>query len=90
MARKKRSKTSKKVEPVLSKELQSEFAHFLQCHPPKFFSRNLRNMVVELITHQKGFYPDYLNPLLMALEMFFDVLDKAEDEGEGYSKNSSN
>lgn len=80
MAKKTRSKTSKKVEPVLSKELQCAFAHFLQCYPPKFFSRNLRNMVVELVTYQKGCYPDYLNPLLMAMEMFFDLLDKAEDE----------
>ncbi|HTE29691.1 MAG TPA: hypothetical protein VK666_04905 [Chryseolinea sp.] len=37
-------------------------------------------MLVEVMTCQQGNPPLYLNSLLMAMEMFFDVLDMAEDE----------
>jgi len=69
-----------KSSPTLSPELQEAFAHFLECNPPKYFSRNLRNVLVEVVTNQKGDYPMYLNALLLSMEMFFEVLDTAEDE----------
>lgn len=82
MAKRSKSKSMQKSEPVLSEELQEAFAHFLACNPPKYFCRNLRNMTIELVAYQKGNYPDYLVPLLLSLEMFFSVLDQAEDEQE--------
>lgn len=71
------SKKSNSLPP----ELEAAIVHFLQSHPPKHFSRNLRNVIVEVVTYQKGNYPDYLNSLLLAMEMFFEVLDLAEDSG---------
>ncbi|MEO5978015.1 MAG: hypothetical protein ABIS36_11965 [Chryseolinea sp.] len=65
----------------LTPELDAAFVHFLQCHPPKHFSRNLRNVMIEVVIHQNGNYPDYINELLISMEMFFDVLDIAEDTG---------
>jgi hypothetical protein len=78
---KKRPKSSvKKSTRALSPELQDAFAHFLDCHPPKFFSRNLRNVLVEVVANHQGNYPLYLNSFLLSMEMFFEVLDTAEDE----------
>jgi len=66
--------------PSLSPEVQDAFAHFLERNPPKQFSRNLRNALLEVVTCQHGDYPVYLNAFLLSMEMFFEVLDIAEDE----------
>ena len=86
MAKRSKSTRLEKAEPALSKELQEAFAHFLNCNPPKLFCRNLRDMVIELVAYQKGNYRDYLAPLLLSLEMLFEVLDQAEDEEEKKTK----
>ncbi|MEJ7646960.1 MAG: hypothetical protein WKF87_20350 [Chryseolinea sp.] len=70
----------KKSGSLLSPELQDAFAHFLERNPPKQFSRNLRNVLLEVVTCQQGNHPLYLNTLLLSMEMFFEVLDAAEDE----------
>ena len=83
MARKKKTNTLDKVPPTLtlSPQLNDALVHFFRCNPPKKFSRGLRNMVVELMSHQEDGHRFYLFELMLGLEMFFDVLDMAEDEG---------
>jgi len=72
--------TTKKSDAILSPELQDAFAYFLERNPPKEFSRNLRNVLLEVVTCQQGNHPLYLNSFLLSMEMFFEVLDVAEDE----------
>ena len=55
-------------------------------NPPKKFSRGLRNMVVELMSHQVEWHREYVFELLLGLEMLFDALDLAEDVGFGEGK----
>ena len=74
------------MEPRLSKDVLENIDHFFSCFPPKHFSRNLRNMTVDLIEAHNGTEPQYLHELLMQLSMFFPVLDSIEDEGKYYSE----
>ncbi len=74
------------MEPELSPELQSAFLHFLTNFPPKYFSRNLRDMFIDFIELNRGLYPHYLTELSFQLSMFYNVLDIAEDEGKYDSK----
>lgn len=84
MAKKKITKA--KSEQKLSKETIEEIEHFFWCFPPKYFSRNLRNMTIDLIAAHDGTEPLYIHELLMQLSMFLPVLDRIEDEGTFDSK----
>lgn len=66
-------------EPVLSKDLQEEFIHFLTHCPVKRFNRNLRNMLLEFLLVSGGEAP-YLKDLVIDLESLFYLLDAAEEE----------
>ncbi|AYB32222.1 hypothetical protein [Chryseolinea soli] len=83
---KKQKTTTLPSPPALTPELKDALLHFFQCNPPKKFSRGLRNMVVELMSHQVEGHREYVFELLLGLEMFFDVLDLAEDVGFGERK----
>lgn len=78
---KKKVKESKD-EQKLSKEAIESIEHFFWCHPPKYFSRNLRNMVVEWMESNTDGGPAYDEELLSQLSSFFHVLDLIEDEGK--------
>lgn len=78
-AKAKKSRLKKIDETLLSKEVQIEFAAFLQQFPPKHFSRNFRRMVFQFMETQMEGASLYTDKLLIALERFFDVLDVAED-----------
>lgn len=77
-------KKSKSVndEPKLSKEAIAAMEHFFSCFPPKYFSRNLRRMVVDWMESNVAGGPDYDEELLSQLSLFFPVLDLIEDEGQ--------
>jgi hypothetical protein len=79
-ARAKVSRLKKIDETLLDKELQIEFAAFLQHFPPKEFSRHLRQMVLDYMEVQLGGVSNYTDRLLIALGSFFNVLDIAEDK----------
>jgi hypothetical protein len=80
MAKKQKSKRTKKVdESILSKEVQVEFAVFLQQFPPKEFARNLRSLVIEFMQSQLDGSADFTAQMLPAMDGLFDVLNKAED-----------
>lgn len=79
-AKTKAARLKKIDETLLSKEVQIELAAFLQHFPPKEFSRNLRQMVLEYMESQLGGVSSHTDRLLIALESFFNVLDIAEDK----------
>ena len=79
MARKKSKKS--KDEQKLSKEAIERIEHFLWCFPPKYFSRNLRSMVVDWMENNTDGGPIYEEELLSQISSFFRVLDLIEDEG---------
>ena len=82
-SKKPKSKTS---EPILSIKLQESFARFLDFVSPKHFSRSLRDATLEISENCEEGVPLYHGDLVRGLEMFFHVLDLAEDEGK-YNNN---
>jgi hypothetical protein len=84
--RKKKATPPAKKEPLLSEEMQEGIDHFFSCFPPKHFSRNLRNMSIDLIELNNGLEPLYLQELFMQLSLFFPLLDLIEDEGNYHSE----
>lgn len=89
MAKKKVKKS--RDEQKLSKEAIERIEHFFWCIPPKYFSRNLRSMIVDWVESKCDGGPIYQEELLSQLTMFFPVLDVIEDEGkfdsEDYERN---
>lgn len=89
MAKKKGKKPNE--EPKLSKEAIERMEHFFRCVPPKYFSRNLRSMLVDWLEYSSGMEASFQEELLSQLMMFFPVLDLLEDEGkfdsEDYKRN---
>ena len=65
----------------LSKEAIDSLEHFFQFNHPKYFSRNLRSMVVDWMESNSSGGPIYQEEVLAQLNSFFDVLDLIEDEG---------
>ena len=74
-------KKKNRKSPIVDLDIQKDLDHFFKCHAPKKFQRGLRNMVIELVSYQKGCYPEYLQEMLLSLEMFFPILDRLEDAG---------
>lgn len=62
----------------ISKELQTRFAEFLEYATPARLSRNLRNMLLLWLIHEKDALPDYTDDLLHDLNELFQLLDVAE------------
>ena len=85
--KKSRKRKARQPEPILSIELQEKFAHFLSFVSPKHFSRSLRDATLEISKDCDVGVPNYYAELIDGLEMFFHVLDLAEDEGKHCSKN---
>ncbi len=79
---KKKSKTSKEENPKLSKEAIERMEHFFSCHPPKYFNRNLRSLIVDWMDLNNIGEADFQEELLAQLNSFFPVLDFIEDEGK--------
>jgi hypothetical protein len=80
MAKKLRRTRRKKVdESILPKEVQVEFAVFLQHFPPKEFSRNLRSLIIEFMHSQLDGSADFATQVLLGVDGLFAVLNKAED-----------
>lgn len=78
---KKVSKKSHEHEPKLSKDAIENLEHFFRCHPPKYFNRNLRSLVVDWMECNNTGAPIFQDELLSQLNSLFPVLDHIEDEG---------
>lgn len=70
-----------KQEPKLSQNAIAALEHFFTCFPPKYFSRNIRNAVIQLLETSSAGSPLYQEELLAQLALFLPVLDLIEDEG---------
>lgn len=79
---KKKTEPPNKEEQKLSKEAIESIEHFFWCHPPKYFSRNLRSLIVDWMELNDTGVPSFQDELLSQLTSFFPVLDLIEDEGK--------
>ena len=70
----------KAKEPVLSKILLEAFVHFLEYHPAKRVSKNLRRMLMEHLMQNEAGESIYLYETLKDLHGLFELLDVAEEE----------
>lgn len=87
----KKSKRKNKFTParrlVLNKRLSEAFIHFLEYHPAKRLSKNLRRIFMEYLRHQDVGVSIYFDETVKDLEGLFDLLDVAEDEWEANAFN---
>ena len=65
---------------VLNKTLKEAFIQFLEYHPAKRFSKNLRRMLLMHLSHIEAVESIYLDETLRDLEGLFNLLDIAEEE----------
>lgn len=63
--------------PSLPLPLQEAFLTFLENHPPKPFSHNLRNMLLQFLQYDGATEVLYLQDLLFDLEGLFGLLEDA-------------
>lgn len=80
----KKSKRKNKFTPTrklfLNKRLSEAFIHFLEYHPAKRLSKNLRRVFIEYLSHQDVGVSIYFEHTVRDLEGLFDLLDIAEEE----------
>ena len=69
--------------PQLTEAMKEAFIRFLEYHPAKRFSKNLRKLLVEHLMCAGAVEADYLPHILLDLEGLFDLLDVAEEEWQG-------
>lgn len=67
-------------EPILTKAMQKAFIHFLEHHPAKRISKNLRRVLVEYLMQNEAGQSIYLCEILMDLHGLFELLDIVEEE----------
>lgn len=80
MAGKKHSKSKEAF--AVSPTLHEEFLRFVEYHPARRFSKNLRNMLLEFLQFDGAIEAGYLEDLLYDLEGLFSLLDAIEAEGK--------
>ncbi len=85
MKKKLKIKRSNKVEPILSDLLKEEIIRFMEYHPARRFSKNLRNLLLEFLQHDGAIEAINLNDLLYDLEGLFELLDIIEAEKKFYN-----
>lgn len=78
--KRRKKKSVKEKPPVLSEVMQEAVIRFLEYHPAKRFSKNLRRMLIEHLMYDGAVESIYLYETLMDLEGLFDLLDVAEEE----------
>lgn len=74
--------TQSKQAQKLSKEAIEKIEHFFWCCPPKYFSRNLRSLVVDWMERNDDGPTFFQQELFLQLILFFPILDLIEDEGK--------
>jgi hypothetical protein len=70
----------KSKELILTKTLKEAFIQFLEYHPAKRFSKNLRRMLLMHLSHIEAVESIYLDETLRDLEGLFNLLDIVEEE----------
>ena len=67
------------AESRLAPEVVDSLVTFIEYHPPRRFSRNLRRMLLEYLLSDGSVENRHFNDLIYDLEGLFTVLDTAED-----------
>ena len=86
MARTKKKTTSKKVNGpdfTVSPKLQEAFVRFLEYHPAKRFSINLRSWLLEFLIYDGSAEAEYLYHLVIDLDGLFELLEVVQEEWRG-------
>lgn len=64
----------------LSEDLIKEFERFVEYHPARRLSRNLRSLVLEFLMYDGSAEAEYLRDLVIDLDGLFGLLDAIEDQ----------
>ena len=87
MARAKRKIIGKKKinEPdfTITPRLQEAFVRFLEYHPAKRFSVNLRSWLLEFLMYDGSVEAEYLRDLVIDLDGLFEMLEVVQEEWKG-------
>lgn len=65
---------------IMSTHLREEVIRFIECHPARRFSRNLRRMLFEFLMTEGAVESLYLKDLLYDLDGLFELLEVIEGE----------
>ena len=82
---KKKGPVKKKAESpdfTVTPRLQEAFVRFLEYHPAKRFSVNLRSWLLEFLMYDGSPEAEYLKDLVVDLDGFFELLDVVQKNGE--------
>jgi hypothetical protein len=82
---KKSSRKAKVKEPdfTVSPRLQEAFVRFLEYHPAKRLSVNLRSWLLEFLMYDGSAEAEYLYHLVTDLSGLFDLLEVVQEEWKG-------
>jgi len=86
MARAKKKSNQKKTNGInltVSPRLQEAFVRFLEYHPAKRFSVNLRNWLLEFLMYDGSAEAEYLYHLVIDLDGLFELLEVVQEEWKG-------
>src|SRR4051812_44425781 len=83
--KKKAARKKKDSEPnfTVTPRLQEAFLRFLEYHPAKRFSVNLRSWLLEFLMYDGSAEAEYLYHLVTDLSGLFDLLEVVQEEWKG-------
>jgi len=84
-AKNKTSRTKKANEPdfTVTPRLREAFVRFLEYHPAKRLSVNLRSWLLEFLMYDGSAEAEYLYHLVTGLSGLFDLLEVVQEEWKG-------
>lgn len=84
-AKKNTSRNKKTAEPdfTVTPRLQEAFVRFLEYHPAKRFSVNLRSWLLEFLMYDGSVEAEYLRDLVIDLDGLFEMLEVVQEEWKG-------
>lgn len=68
---------------TVSPRLQEAFVRFLEYHPAKRFSVNLRSWLLEFLMYDGSVEAEYLYHLVIDLDGLFELLEVVQEEWKG-------
>jgi hypothetical protein len=86
MASKKTNSNQKKAKGIdltVTPRLQEAFIRFLEYHPAKRFSVNLRSWLLEFLMYDGSAEAEYLYHLVIDLDGLFELLEVLQEEWKG-------
>jgi hypothetical protein len=68
---------------VTSPELIEKFERFIEYHPARRLSRNLRSLLLEFLMYDGSSEAEYLKELVVDLDGLFELLDVVDEKYKG-------